>query len=165
MLRIKTTALLAAAAVAFAPPLDSPADAHHRDADRWERRHDHHHGRWIYRTRRRTSLHRHWHEWNSSLGGTTSERHDKPGSLRVDSTAYCLSGYMANGERATTGAVAMNGVPLGTRFRIRSGPLRGDVLTVKDRVGGDSDFDIAMPDRCRAARRYGRRVINIRRVP
>lgn len=165
MIRSKTTALLVAATVAFVPQLAQPVEAHHRDSDRWERRHDHHHSRWVYRSTHRTALHRHWHEWHASEGGTTGERHRKTGELRVDSTAYCLSGYMANGQQTASGAAAMNGVPLGTKFRVRSGPLRGKILTVKDRVGSGSDFDVAMPDRCGAAERYGRRVINIRRVP
>jgi Ni/Co efflux regulator RcnB len=162
--RTKTAAVLAAAAVVLAPVTNTPVDAHHRDADRWERRYDHHHGRWIYRTSRRTAMHRRWHEFHASHGGHTGTRHLRTGKLRVESTAYCLDGYMANGQRAHTGAVAMNGVPLGTKFRIRSGPLEGDVVVVKDRVGYGSEFDIAMPDRCRAAYRYGRRVINIRRI-
>ena len=166
MKRTKTTALLAAAAVALTPSLlNSPAEAHHRDADRWERRFDHHHGRWIYRKDRRVTLHRRWHEFHASRGGRTDEGHTRPGVLRVESTAYCLNGYMANGQRTHTGAAAMNGVPLGTKFRVRSGPLQGSVLTVKDRVGYGSDFDIAMPDACRQAYNYGRRTINIRRVP
>ena len=162
---MKTTAAVAAAAIALASPLTTTsADAHHRDADRWERRLDHHHGRWAYRTDFRTSRHRRWHEWHANHDGRTYERHRKPVALRVESTAYCLDGYMANGQRAHTGAAAMNGVPLGTKFRIRSGPLGGEVVVVKDRVGYGSDFDIAMPDRCGAAYRYGRRVINIRRI-
>ncbi len=164
MKRTKTTAVLAAAAVVLAPAVPEPVEAHHRDADRWERRHDHHHTRWVYRNDHRTRLHRRWHEWHTSRGGRTYERHTRPVKLRVESTAYCLTGYMANGQRAHTGAVAMDGVPLGTKFRVKSGPLEGEVLTVKDRVGWGSDFDIAMPDRCRAAYRYGRRTINIRRV-
>jgi 3D (Asp-Asp-Asp) domain-containing protein len=162
--RIKTTAVLAAAAVALAPAVPTPVEAHHRDADRWERNHDHHHRRWTYRRDKRVTLHRRWHDWHTSRGGRTFERHHKPVALRVESTAYCLTGYMANGQRTHTGAAAMNGVPLGTKFRIRTGPLKGEVMVVKDRVGSGSDFDIAMPDRCSRAYRYGRRTINIRRV-
>ena len=163
--RTKTAAVLAAATVALAPQLPTPADAHHRDADRWERNHDHHHGRWIYRTDHRTSLHRRWHEFSAARGGRTRERHRRQGKLRVESTAYCMTGYMANGQPTHTGAAAMNGVPLGTKFRIQSGPMEGEVVVVKDRIGSGSDFDVAMPDRCAAAYRYGRRTINIRRIP
>ena len=75
-----------------------------------------------------------------------------------------MSGRMANGQATHTGAAAMNGVPLGTKFRVLTGPLQGDVFTIKDRVGSGSDFDVAMPGECTAATRYGRRFVNIRRV-
>lgn len=165
-MKSKTTAVLAAAVVALAPtlPPTSSANAGHRDADRWERRVDHHHGRWIYRTDRRTALHRRWHRWHTSRDGRTTQRHRRSPALRVESTAYCLTGYMANGQRTHTGAAAMNGVPLGTKFRVRTGPMKGEVLTVKDRIGYGSDFDVAFPGRCSAAYRYGRRVVNIRRI-
>lgn len=82
----------------------------------------------------------------------------------VSSTAYCLTGTMANGQRVYRGAVAMNGVPFGTRYRIIDGPLAGQVLTVADRIGHSSQFDIAMPGDCAAARRYGRRTITVEHV-
>lgn len=70
---------------------------------------------------------------------------------------------MANGERVHDGAVAMNGVPFGTRFEVLSGPYAGRVLTVKDRIGHSSEFDIWMAS-CDAALNYGRRRISIRQV-
>lgn len=84
---------------------------------------------------------------------------------RVNSTAYCLTGTMANGRRVFHGAVAMNGVAFGTRWRILDGPLAGRVLTVADRIGHSSQFDVAMPGDCQAARRYGRRTVTIERLP
>jgi len=81
----------------------------------------------------------------------------------VESTAYCLRGTMANGRRTHDGAVAMNGVPFGTRFRILSGPLRGKIVTVEDRIGSGSQFDIWMSS-CSAARQYGRRTIRIEQL-
>jgi 3D (Asp-Asp-Asp) domain-containing protein len=144
-------------------PFSTAAEAHHRDGDRWESR-GHHHGRWVYRTDRRTDTHRRWHDWAVDRDRTTTSPHDST-KLRVHSTAYCLEGRMANGQRAHDGAAAMNGVPLGARFRVKTGPLRGEVLTVKDRVGNGSEFDVAMPDDCSAAYRYGRRTVNIQRVP
>ena len=158
------TAAVAAAALVLTAPLAPDALAHHRTGDRWERRDNHHHGSWIYRTSSRSGQHRRWHDWYAGRGGKTERRHSKVPAQRVESTAYCMTGAMANGQRTHTGAAAMNGVPLGTKFRVRTGPLRGEVFTVKDRVGYGSEFDIAMPDRCSAAYRYGRRVINIRRV-
>lgn len=82
----------------------------------------------------------------------------------VSSTAYCLTGRMANGQRVYDGAVAMNGEPFGARFEILDGPRAGSVLTVADRIGHGSQFDVAMPGDCAGARRYGRRSIHIRRV-
>ena len=160
----------AAAAALLAVTLVTPtvaehaALAHDRTADRWERRHNHHHGRWIYRRSARVQMHRRWHRWNDNHDGGTPHRHETTGKLRVESTAYCLRGRMSNGQYTYDGAAAMNGVPLGTKFRVLSGPLRGRTLAVKDRIGSGSQFDVAMPGRCRAATNYGRRVINIRRV-
>lgn len=82
----------------------------------------------------------------------------------VSSTAYCLTGRMANGSPASYGSVAMNGVPLGSRWAVLSGPLAGRVLVVRDRIGHSSGFDVAMPGNCRAAINYGRRTVQIRRV-
>lgn len=78
----------------------------------------------------------------------------------VQSTAYCLTGTMANGQRTYRGAVAMNGVPLGSQWMTNTGA----VYTVADRIGHSSQFDIAMPGDCAAARAYGRRVIKVRRI-
>jgi hypothetical protein len=87
-----------------------------------------------------------------------------PGVRWVSSTAYCLTGTMANGQRVYRGAVAMNGVPFGTKYRVLDGPLQGAVLTVSDRIGSGSSFDVAMPGDCPAARAYGRRRIRIEQV-
>lgn len=84
------------------------------------------------------------------------------GFKRVNSTAYCLRGRMANGEQVHDGAVAMNGVPFGTRFKVVSGPLAGRIFTVKDRIGHGSMFDVWMGS-CADALSYGRRSIQIQR--
>lgn len=94
---------------------------------------------------------------------TTSRSTDRSGGYSVTSTAYCLTGTMANGQRAHRGAVAMNGPAFGTKYYVHSGPLAGQTLTVKDRIGHGSDFDIALPGDCGAARQYGRRTIRISR--
>lgn len=78
----------------------------------------------------------------------------------VTSTAYCLTGAMANGQRARVGAVAMNGVPLGSVWEVEG----GGTYVVADRVERGSEFDIAMPGDCAAARAYGRRTVTVRRV-
>lgn len=157
----RTAAIFVAAALVVTAPLTG-AEAHHRDDDRWERR-SHHHGAWVYRKDSRTEQHRRWHRWTANRGrsGVNANPHAR---LRVHSTAYCLNGRMANGQSAHSGAAAMNNVPLGTKFKVKTGPLKGEVLTVKDRVGYGSEFDIAMPNSCTSARRYGRRTINIQRV-
>lgn len=82
----------------------------------------------------------------------------------VESTAYCLTGTMANGDTAHSGAVAMNGVKMGTRYKILTGPERGEEVVVADRIGHSSDFDIAMPGDCDGAREYGRRSIDVMKL-
>ncbi len=84
--------------------------------------------------------------------------------LRVESTAYCLTGTMASGKAVYDGAAAMNGVPLGTKYQVVNGPEAGKIFTIEDRIGHSSDFDIAYPGDCDAAIEYGRRVINIEPV-
>lgn len=86
------------------------------------------------------------------------------GTRRVYSTAYCLTGTMASGQRVYNGAVAMNGTPLGSRYQVLDGPRAGETFTVADRIGYGSSFDIAYPGDCRGANSYGRRIISIRPV-
>jgi 3D (Asp-Asp-Asp) domain-containing protein len=81
------------------------------------------------------------------------------GARRVASTAYCLKGHMADGQVVHSSAVAMNGVPLGSRFQVLE---TGVIYTVEDRIGSGSQFDIWMSS-CAAAVQYGRR--NITLVP
>lgn len=83
---------------------------------------------------------------------------------QVSSTAYCLTGRMASGRNTYWGAAAMNGVPLGSRYRVLSGPRAGSTLVIEDRIGHGSGFDIAYPGNCGAARSYGRRTISIQQV-
>lgn len=81
----------------------------------------------------------------------------------VSSTAYCLTSRTADGGRGYVGSVAMNGVPFGSRWLVRSGPMAGQVLEVNDRIGHSSEFDVWMPS-CDAAITYGRRQIEVERV-
>lgn len=100
-----------------------------------------------------------------ATGGTANPAQPRAYGVRlVSSTAYCLTGTMANGQRVYAGAVAMNGEPFGSRWLVHTGPLAGQTLTVADRIGHSSAFDIAMPADCPAAIRYGRRQITIERV-
>lgn len=84
--------------------------------------------------------------------------------LRVESTAYCLTGTMASGKPVYEGAAAMNGVPLGSKYQVVDGPEAGKIYTIEDRIGHSSEFDIAFPGDCEAAMQYGRRTINIEPV-
>lgn len=83
---------------------------------------------------------------------------------RVSSTAYCLTGRMASGRFVYPGAAAMNGVPLGSRYRVLDGPRAGSTFVIEDRIGHSSGFDIAYPGNCGAARAYGRRTISIQQA-
>lgn len=91
---------------------------------------------------------------------------DAPGPVarQVSSTAFCLTGTMASGRRAYSGAVAMNGAALGSRYLVLSGPRAGETFTVEDRIGRGSAFDIAYPGDCAGAAGYARRTISIRAV-
>lgn len=89
----------------------------------------------------------------------------------LESTNYCLSGTMANGERVHDGAVAFNSSEWsrykGTTWRIISSgdPQQrhvGRTFTVKDH-GPGAHFDIWTPS-CGAATNYGRQTVTIERV-
>lgn len=82
------------------------------------------------------------------------------GGLVVSSTAYCLTGNMANGRPAHRGAVAANRWPLGTKLRVSPSPV-GELVTVEDRIGHGSELDFALPGDCGAARAWGRRRVSV----
>lgn len=82
------------------------------------------------------------------------------GSGGISSTAYCLTGRMANGETARVGAVAANRWPLGTRLRVTPSPV-GEIVVVADRIGSGSELDFALPGDCGAARAWGRRTVTV----
>jgi hypothetical protein len=69
----------------------------------------------------------------------------------LTSTAYCLRGRMANGQFVHAGAVAMNGVRLGTRIRVSRSPTGRLRFTVKDRIGWGTQLDFWVPS-CAQAR-------------
>jgi hypothetical protein len=81
----------------------------------------------------------------------------------VRSTSYCLRGGTSSGQPVGSGVVAMNGFPFGTVWLVTDGPMAGQTLTVWDRIGRGSQFDVWIGD-CAAARQYGRRQITIVRV-
>lgn len=77
--------------------------------------------------------------------------------LTVNSTAYCLTGTMASGKQVYDGAVAMNGVALGTEVYV---PSLDRTFIVEDRIGHSSSFDIWMSN-CNEALNWGRRNLEI----
>lgn len=77
--------------------------------------------------------------------------------VMVRSTAYCLSGRMANGARVHDGAVASTILPRGSRWQVTTGPFAGRSYVVEDT---GAPFDIWMTD-CAAARAYGVRHVVI----
>ena len=79
--------------------------------------------------------------------------------MTVVSSAYCLTGTMANGDRVHAGAAASRRWRLGTRLQLADGTR----VTITDRTaaGAWSGLDIWMAD-CDAAIAYGRRTIIVR---
>lgn len=82
--------------------------------------------------------------------------------VRVESTAYCLTGTMADGTYTRDRSVANNFYPLGTKLTIRPG-FRGKIwFVVRDRIGWGSQLDFWSPS-CYSARQYGRRMQTIQK--
>lgn len=83
------------------------------------------------------------------------------GTMRtIESSAYCLSGRMKNGEHVHDGAVASVVLAMGTSWKVLDGPLAGRVFTVEDTGGPQATFDVWMSS-CQAAINYGRRDVTI----
>lgn len=80
---------------------------------------------------------------------------------RVESTAYCLTSNMADGEPARRGAVAGNLWPLGTVLEVSDSPWGPGRFTVEDRIGSGSQLDFAMPGDCAGALDWGRRPVSV----
>jgi 3D (Asp-Asp-Asp) domain-containing protein len=100
----------------------------------------------------------------ASSSAETQSPPDSTGQRRsVHSTAYCLTSRTASGGRGYDGSVAMNNVPLGSKWYVHTGPMAGRTFTVNDRIGSGSQFDIWMST-CDACRQYGSRNIEIERV-
>ncbi len=77
----------------------------------------------------------------------------------VDSTAYCLTGRMANGHHTHERAAASNTLRLGTKIRLVgrvTGPNGRRLYTVTDRIGHGTSLDLWVSS-CDAARAFGRR--------
>lgn len=80
--------------------------------------------------------------------------------MSMSSTAYCLTGTMANGQKTHPGVVAMDGVRFGTQVSVLSGPLAGRTFTVKDRTDGKTQADFWFSS-CQEAIQYGRRRVQV----
>lgn len=83
------------------------------------------------------------------------------GSRVVSSTCYSLTSNNAAGRTPRMGDVAMNDVPMGSRWYVHDGPYAGRVLVVADRIGHSSQFDVWNPSRTWCLDTYGRRQIRI----
>lgn len=79
----------------------------------------------------------------------------------VTSTAYCLTGHMADGTPAERGAVASNRHPLGTALDVSDSPWGPGTFVVRDRIGWGSQLDFATAGDCPLARRWGRRRVAV----
>jgi 3D (Asp-Asp-Asp) domain-containing protein len=84
------------------------------------------------------------------------------GWIAVVSTAFCLSGMMADGTRVRAGSVASNRYPLGTVLAVHPSPARGPFV-VRDRIGWGTELDF-WTSSCGAARQWGRRVVRLRPI-
>lgn len=80
-------------------------------------------------------------------------------AMTAESTAYCLTGVMADGTGVRAGSAASNRHPLGTRITLdRPGPGGRRRWTVRDRIGSGSELDLWVP-RCGQATAWGRRIV------
>jgi 3D (Asp-Asp-Asp) domain-containing protein len=81
-------------------------------------------------------------------------------AYRASSTAYCLTGTMADGTYTRPGSVASNRHPLGTRLWVR-GPGGRWRWVVRDRIGHSSELDFWQPT-CGRAFGWGRRTVTVK---
>ena len=80
--------------------------------------------------------------------------------MTVDSTSYCQSGTMADGQQTFVGAAAGNLWPFGTHLKLLSGKLAGTIVVVVDRIGWGSQLDLFTWS-CANAFWYGRELIQV----
>jgi 3D (Asp-Asp-Asp) domain-containing protein len=81
-------------------------------------------------------------------------------AVAVVSTAYCLSGTMADGTQVRAGSVASNQHPLGTHLIVSSSPTGQRHWVVRDRIGWGTELDFWVPT-CGQAYSWGRRTVRI----
>jgi 3D (Asp-Asp-Asp) domain-containing protein len=81
--------------------------------------------------------------------------------VAVVSTAYCLSGTMADGTPVRAGSVANNHLRLGTTIQVSASPTRRRSFVVRDRIGWGTELDFWVPS-CAQALLWGRRIVQLR---
>jgi len=82
--------------------------------------------------------------------------------ITIFSTAYCLGGTMANGERVHAGSVASEMYPIGTHILVNRSPTGRRHWVVRDHTDGRTRLDFWVPS-CWSARQWGRRAVRVRR--
>lgn len=88
------------------------------------------------------------------------EKHERVG--QAESTSYCATGTMANGQYTHKRSVAMNSLPLGSKIKLIGKKFRGlKVFYVNDRIGSGSELDFWNPS-CSHAVRWGRRPVKFK---
>ena len=80
--------------------------------------------------------------------------------LRLESTAYCFTGTMADGSTTRFGSVALNALPLGETIRTEQPrSIRGRrYFHVRDRYGWGTQLDFWLGYGCSA---WGRRTVTV----
>jgi 3D (Asp-Asp-Asp) domain-containing protein len=81
--------------------------------------------------------------------------------IAVVSTAYCLSGVMADGSYTRAGSVANNHLSLGTTIEVTASPTQSRSFVVRDRIGSGTQLDFWVPS-CAQALLWGRRIVGLR---
>jgi 3D (Asp-Asp-Asp) domain-containing protein len=83
------------------------------------------------------------------------------GWIAVVSTAYCLSGTMADGTGVRSGSVANNFLALGTPIVVTASPTGSREWRVRDRIGWGTQLDFWVPS-CAQALAWGRRTVRLK---
>lgn len=102
-------------------------------------------------------------------GAVSADPGQTTATRTIGSSAYCLTGTMANGSRVHAGAVASVVLPIGSRWTVTAADrasgrgLVGRTFTVEDTGGPRATFDIWVPT-CGAAWSIGRPVLTIQRA-
>lgn len=88
----------------------------------------------------------------------------KPALQRANTTAYCLTGRMADGTFTRARSAAHNGLRLGTTIRLvgrQAGPRGMRKYVIRDRIGWGTQLDL-WTGSCATARAWGRRTVRFK---